>query len=67
MKEMMQNRLKAKRESLKQMQIIFRINMKDMEYSTYEDNAINALLDMRKLKTEIAELEFCLKLCQEDN
>lgn len=67
MKEMMQNRLKAKRESLKQMQIIFRINMKDMEYSTYEDNAINALLDMRKLKTEIAELEFYLKLCQEDN
>lgn len=49
------------------MQIIFRINMKDMEYSTYEDNAINALLDMRKLKTEIAELELCLKLCQEDD
>lgn len=63
MKEMIQNRLNAKRESLKQMQTHFRINVKDMEYSTYEDNAINALLDMKKLKTEITELELCLKLC----
>ena len=33
-----------------------------MDSSTYENNAISALLEMKKLKTEIAQLEFCLQL-----
>lgn len=36
--------------------------MKNIEQSNYEDNAINALLCMKKLKTEIAELELVMQL-----
>ncbi len=64
MKETLQIRLTSKRKTLKEMQEIFRISMKDMEYSNFEDNAINALLDMKKLKVEISELELCLQLCE---
>lgn len=33
-----------------------------MDSATYEDNAISSLLEIKKLKTEVAELEFCLQL-----
>ena len=36
--------------------------MKNIEQSNYEDNAINTLLYMKKLKTEIAELELVMQL-----
>ena len=36
--------------------------MKNIEQSNYEDNAINALLYMKKLKTEIVELKMILQL-----
>lgn len=36
--------------------------MKNIKQSSYEDNAINALLYMKKLKTEIAELELVTQL-----
>ena len=38
------------------------IDMKNINSSTYEDNAISVLLEMKKIKTEIAELDFCLQL-----
>ena len=39
-----------------------RIDIKNMDSATYEDNAISSLLEIKKLKTEVAELEFCLQL-----
>lgn len=54
--------LEAKKRRLEQEQEYFRVDIKNMDSSTYEDNAINALLEIKKLKTEIAQLEFCLQL-----
>lgn len=54
--------LEAKKRELERQQEYFRIYIKNMDSSTYENNAISALLEMRKLKTEIAQLEFCLQL-----
>ena len=47
---------------LAQLQEYFQIDMKNINSSTYEDNAISALLEMKKIKTEIAELAFYLQL-----
>lgn len=58
----MEQRLEAKKRQLIQLQEYFQIDMKNINLSTYEDNAISALLEMKKIKTEIAELEFCLQL-----
>ena len=58
----MEQRLAAKKRDLGTQQEDFRIDMKNIEQSNYEDNAINALLNMKKLKTEIAELELILQL-----
>ena len=62
MREVMEQRLEAKKRRLAQLQEPFQIAMKNINSSTYEDNAISALLEMKKIKTEIAELEFCLQL-----
>ena len=58
----LKQRLAAKRRDLKNQQEYFRIDIKNIEQSNYEDNAINALLNMKKLKTEIAELELVMQL-----
>ena len=62
MNDVLEQRLAAKKRDLGNQQEYFRIDMKNIEQSNYEDNAINALLNMKKLKTEIAELELILQL-----
>lgn len=62
MNDVLEQRLDAKNRDLGNQQEYFRIDMKNIEQSNYEDNAINALLNMKKLKTEIAELELILQL-----
>ena len=62
MNDVLEQRLAAKKRDLRNQQEYFRIDMKNIEQSNYEDNAINALLNMKKLKTEIAELELILQL-----
>ena len=62
MNSIMVQRLAAKKRELENQQEYFRIDMKNIEQSNYEDNAINALLYMKKLKTEIAELELVMQL-----
>lgn len=43
------------------MQAFLKIDMENnINSQNYEDNAINTLLGMKKLKTEIAELELIL-------
>ena len=58
----MKKMLEAKKRELERQQEYFRIDIKNMDSSTYENNAISALLEMKKLKTESAQLEFCLQL-----
>ena len=62
MNDVLEQRLAAKKRDLENQQEYFRIDMKNIEQSNYEDNAINALLNMKKLKTEIAELELVMQL-----
>ena len=62
MKEALEQRLAAKKRDLENQQEYFKIDIKNIEQSNYEDNAINALLYMKKLKTEIAELELVMQL-----
>ena len=62
MNDVLEQRLAAKKQDLENQQEYFRINMKNIKQSTYEDNAINALLYMKKLKTEISELELVMQL-----
>lgn len=62
MNDILEQRLAAKKRDLENQQEYFRIDMKNIEQSNYEDNAINALLYMKKLKTEIAELELVMQL-----
>lgn len=62
MREIMEQRLAAKKRDLERQQEFFRVDIKNMDSTTYEDNAISSLLAIKKLKTEIAELELCLQL-----
>ena len=62
MNGVLEQRLSAKKRDLENQQEYFRIDMKNIEQSNYEDNAINELLYMKKLKTEIAELELVIQL-----
>ena len=62
MNNILGQRLAAKKRELENQQEYFRIDMKNIEQSNYEDNAINVLLYMKKLKTEIAELELVIQL-----
>ena len=67
MNDVLEQRLAAKKRDLENQQEYFRIDMKNIEQSNYEDNAINALLYMKKLKTEIAELELVMQLKRQMN
>lgn len=63
MNYVLEQRLASKKRDLKQMQDFLKIDMENnINSQNYEDNAINTLLNMKKLKTEIAELEFILQL-----
>lgn len=62
MREIMEQRLAAKKRELERQQEYFRVDIKNMDQTTYEDNAISSLLGIKKLKVEIAELELCLQL-----
>ena len=62
MNDVLEQRLAAKKRDLENQQEYFTIDIKNIEQSNYEDNAINALLYMKKLKTEIAELELVMQL-----
>ena len=57
MKEMLENRLAAKKEELKKKQEYFQIGIQNIKQPSYND-----LLYMKKLKTEIAELELMLQM-----
>lgn len=62
MNDILEQRLAAKKRDLENQQEYFTIYIKNIGQSNYEDNAINALLYMKKLKTEIAELELVMQL-----
>ena len=62
MREVMEYELKTKQERLKKLQEYFKVNLKDMDSMNYEDNAINSLLEMKKIKTEIALIEYYLQM-----
>ena len=62
MNEALERRLAAKKQDLKNEKEYFKIDMHHIEQVSYEDNAINALLSMKKLKTEISELELVLQM-----
>ena len=40
--------------------------MKNINSPNYEDNAINSLLEMKKLKTEIQMIEYYLQMPEEE-
>lgn len=61
MKEALEQRLAAKKRDMENQQEYFKNDIKNIKQSNYEDNAINALLYIKKLKTEIAELELLLQ------
>lgn len=62
MKKVLEQRLAAKKQDLKNQQEYFKVDIKNIDQLKYEDNAINILLYMKKLKTEIAELKLLLQL-----
>lgn len=63
--EIIAKRLKNKREELKTMQNYFNIMChNEMDSKTFERNAINDLIVMQQLKSEIAELEHIEMLCR---
>ena len=67
MNDVLEQRLTEKKRDLENQQEYFRIDIKNIEQSNYEDNA---LLYMKKLKTEIAELELLLQfdsVCKDKN
>lgn len=62
MREVMEYELKTKQERLKKLQEYFKVDLKNMDSMNYEDNAINSLLEMKKIKTEIALIEYYLQM-----
>jgi len=62
MREVMEYELETKKKYLSKLQDYFRTDIKDINSPKYEDNAINALLEMKKIKTEIEQLEYYLQL-----
>ena len=62
MREVMEYELKTKKKHLLKLQDYFRTDIKDIDSPKYEDNAINALMEMKKVKTEIEQLEYYLQL-----
>lgn len=67
MKEALERRLAAKKQNLQNEQEYFKIDIQHIEQQGYEDNAISALLSMKKLKTEIEELELILQMINSCN
>lgn len=61
MNDVLERRLAAKKRDLENQQKYFRLDLKNIEQLDYENNAINALLYMKKLKTEIAQLELMIQ------
>ena len=62
MRDVMKYELETKKKHLLKLQEYFRIDIKDIDSPKYEENAINALLEMKKVKTEIEQLEYYLQL-----
>ena len=62
MDEWITEKLKSLKEDLSKKQEIFKVNVRNIDSPTYEDNTINDLLAMKKLKTEIEQLELMLQL-----
>ena len=62
MRKVMEYELQAKKKHLSKLQDYFRTDIKDIDSPKYEDNAINALLEMKKVKTEIEQLAYYLQL-----
>ena len=62
MREVMEYELEIKKKQLLKLQDYFRTDIKDINQPKYEDNAINSLLEMKKVKTEIEQLEYYLQL-----
>lgn len=62
MDEWITSRLVILREDLLKKQEYFKINIQNIDSPTYEDNTINDLLVMKKLKTEIEQLELMLQM-----
>lgn len=62
MDEWITSRLAILKKDLSKKQEYFKINIQNMDSPTYEDNTINDLLVMKKLKTEIEQLELMLQM-----
>lgn len=62
MREVMEYELATKKKHLEKLMEYFKVDIKDINSPNYEDNAINALLEMKKIKTEIMQLEYYLQL-----
>ena len=63
--DILSSRLDMKKQRLNQLQQTLLINTKHMKTSkTYEDDTISELLEIRKLKAEIAELEVCVRMIE---
>lgn len=62
MDEWITEKLESLKEDLSKKQEIFKVNVRNIDSLTYEDNTINDLLAMKKLKTEIEQLELMLQL-----
>jgi hypothetical protein len=62
LREVMEYELETKKKHLAKLQEYFQSDIKDIDSPKYEDNAINALLEMKKVKTEIEQLEYYLQL-----
>ena len=62
MNEWITEKLKSLKEDLSKKQELFKVNIMNINSPTFEDNTINDLLVMKKLKTEIEQLELILQL-----
>ena len=62
MNEWIITRINSLKEDLSKKQEYFKINIQNIDSPTYEDNTINDLLVMKKLKTEIEQLELMLQM-----
>lgn len=66
MRKVMEYELETKKKRLKKLQEYFEVDMKNINSPNYEDNAINSLLEMKKLKTEIQMIEYYLQMPEEE-
>lgn len=62
MNEWITEKLKSLKEDLSKKQESFKVNVRNIDSPTYEDNTINDLLAMKKLKVEIEQIELMLQL-----